>query len=72
MKTKQVEMEAMREAELKLKRKVCYVKIQNIIVFFFLLSTVLCVIIFFKDQKKKLLLMSDMHNYIVNIIIDKR
>jgi len=27
MKTKQVEMEAMREAELKLKRKVCYVNI---------------------------------------------
>lgn len=34
MKTKQVEMEAMREAELKLKRKVCYVKIQIIIIFF--------------------------------------
>jgi len=34
MKTKQVEMEAMREAELKLKRKVCYVKIQNNLVFF--------------------------------------
>jgi len=27
MKTKQVEMEAMREAELKLKKKVCYLKI---------------------------------------------
>jgi len=33
MKTKQVEMEAMREAELKLKRKVCKVDIQSILVF---------------------------------------
>jgi len=51
MKTKQVEMEAMREAELKLKKKVCYVNILSIIDFF-QLNTELYVLIFFKDQKK--------------------